>query len=87
MCIRDRPKYDTVLEIVYKYDDNIRYLIKNSYDDSYGLMTQFETMKPNKKVGIDVRLKLPLYILDNKKYILGTTDLIDMIEECNIWKV
>ena len=81
------PKYDTVLEIVYKYDDNIRYLIKNSYDDSYGLMTQFETMKPNKKVGIDVRLKLPLYILDNKKYILGTTDLIDMIEECNIWKV
>lgn len=81
------PKYDTVLEIVYKYDDNIRYLIKNSYDDSYGLMTQFETMKPNKKVGIDIRLKLPLYILDNKKYILGTTDLIDMIEECNIWKV
>lgn len=81
------PKYDTVLEIVYKYDDNIRYLIKNSYDDSYGLMTQFETMQPNKKVGIDVRLKLPLYILDNKKYILGTTDLIDMIEECNIWKV
>lgn len=81
------PKYDTVLEIVYKYDDNIRYLIKNSYDDSYGLMTQFETMKPNKKVGIDVRLKLPLYIFDNKKYILGTTDLIDMIEECNIWKV
>lgn len=81
------PKYNTVLEIVYKYDDNIRYLIKNSYDDSYGLMTQFETMKPNKKVGIDVRLKLPLYILDNKKYILGTTDLIDMIEECNIWKV
>ena len=81
------PKYDTVLEIVSKYDDNIRYLIKNSYDDSYGLMTQFETMKPNKKVGIDVRLKLPLYILDNKKYILGTTDLIDMIEECNIWKV
>lgn len=81
------PKYDTVLEIIYKYDDNIRYLIKNSYDDSYGLMTQFETMKPNKKVGIDVRLKLPLYILDNKKYILGTTDLIDMIEECNIWKV
>lgn len=81
------PKYDTVLEIVYKYDDNIRYLIKNSYDDSYGLMTQFETMKPNKKVGIDVRLKLPLYILDNKKYILGTTDLINMIEECNIWKV
>lgn len=81
------PKYDTVLEIVYKYDDNIRYLIKNSYDDSYGLMTQFETMKPNKKVGIDVRLKLPLYTLDNKKYILGTTDLIDMIEECNIWKV
>lgn len=79
------PKYDTVLEIVYKYDDNIRYLIKNSYDDSYGLMTQFETMKPNKKVGIDVRLKLPLYILDNKKYILGTTDLIDMIEECNIY--
>ena len=81
------PKYDTVLEIVYKYDDNIRYLIKNSYDDSYGLMTQFETMQPNKKVGIDVRLKLPLYILDNKKYILGTTDLIDMIKECNIWKV
>ena len=81
------PKYDTVLEIVYKYDDNIRYLIKNSYDDSYGLMTQFETMQPNKKVCIDVRLKLPLYILDNKKYILGTTDLIDMIEECNIWKV
>lgn len=81
------PKYDTVLEIVYKYDDNIRYLIKNSYDDSYGLMTQFETMQPNKKVGIDVRLKLPLYILDNKKYILGTTDLIDMIEECNIWKI
>lgn len=81
------PKYDTVLEIVYKYDDNIRYLIKNSYDDSYGLMTQFETMQPNKKVGIDVRLKLPLFILDNKKYILGTTDLIDMIEECNIWKV
>ena len=81
------PKYDTVLEIAYKYDDNIRYLIKNSYDDSYGLMTQFETMQPNKKVGIDVRLKLPLFILDNKKYILGTTDLIDMIEECNIWKV
>lgn len=79
------PKYDTVLEIVYKYDDNIRYLIKNSYDDSYGLMTQFETMKPNKKVGIDVRLKLPLYILDNKKYTLGTTDLIVMIEECNIY--
>lgn len=81
------PKYDTVLEIAYKYDDNIRYLIKNSYDDSYGLMTQFETMQPNKKVGMDVRLKLPLFILDNKKYILGTTDLIDMIEECNIWKV
>lgn len=81
------PKYDTVLEIAYKYDDNIRYLIKNSYDDSYGLMTQFETIQPNKKVGIDVRLKLPLFILDNKKYILGTTDLIDMIEECNIWKV
>ena len=81
------PKYDTVLEIVYKYDDNIRYLIKNSYDDSYGLMTQFETMKPNKKVGLDIRLKLPLYFLDNKKYILGTTDLINMIEECNIWKI
>lgn len=81
------PKYDTVLEIVYKYDDNIRYLIKNSYDDSYGLMTQFETMQPSKKVGIDVRLKLPLFVLDNKNYILGTTDLIDMIEECNIWKV
>lgn len=81
------PKYDTVLEIVYKYDDNIRYLIKNSYDDSYGLMTQFKTMKPNKKVGLDIRLKLPLYFLDNKKYILGTTDLINMIEECNIWKI
>lgn len=81
------PKYDTVLEIVYKYDDNIRYLIKNSYDDSYGLMTQFETMKPNKKIGKDIRLKLPMFLLDNKKYILGTTDLIDMIEECNIWKV
>lgn len=79
------PKYDTVLEIVYKYDDNIRYLIKNSYDDSYGLMTQFETMQPSKKVGIDVRLKLPLFVLDNKNYILGTTDLIDMIEECNIY--
>lgn len=80
------PKYDTVLEIIYKYDDNIRYLIKNSYDDNYGLMTQFETMKPNKKIGKDVRLKLPMFLLDNKKYILGTTDLIDMIEECNIWK-
>lgn len=78
------PKYDTVLEIIYKYDDNIRYLIKNSYDDNYGLMTQFETMKPNKKIGKDVRLKLPMFLLDNKKYILGTTDLIDMIEECNI---
>ena len=74
------PKYDTVLEIIYKYDDNIRYLIKNSY----GLMTQFETMKANKKIGKDVRLKLPMFLLDNKKYILGTTDLIDMIEECNI---
>lgn len=79
------PKYDTILEIVYKYDDNIRYLIKNSYNDNYGLMTQFKTMKPNKKVGTDIRLKLPLYFLDNKKYILGTTDLIDMVEECNIY--
>lgn len=75
------PKYDIVLEIVYKYDSNIKYLVKNSYENEYGLMTNFKSMKPICKVGKDVRLKLSNFTIEDNNYILGTTDLIDMLGE------
>jgi len=77
------PKFDVILEVVYKYDDKIRYLIKNnSYEDEildYGLYTNFN-VKPFFKVGKDIRIKLPLFNSDYN-YILGSTDLIDFVHE------
>lgn len=77
------PLFDTVYEIVSKYDESKKYLIKNTYDDSYGLTLQFENKKPNVKIGEDVRIKLPRFNPVDFNYILGTTDLIDMLGECD----
>lgn len=78
------PSFIVVLEIIYKYDDSIRYFIKNNIVDEYGLTLNMPAKKPNVVVGKDIRLKLPLYKLDvlyKSNYILGTTDLIDMLED------
>lgn len=77
------PTFICVLEIVFKYDNNVRYFVKNNIADDYGLTLNIECKKPNVMVGKDIRLKLPLFKLDIPKsnYILGTTDLIDMLEE------
>lgn len=76
-----QPKFTLVYEIVYKFDNSIRYLVKNSFSNDYGLTTNFTTKKPNYKLGNDIRLKLPIFNLSDCSYKLGTTDLLDFVEQ------
>lgn len=78
-----KPKFISVYEIVYKYDENVRYLIKNEKDSDYGLSLDMSIKKPTVKIGKDIRLKLPnkIFEFDKSSYVLGTTDLIDMLEQ------